>query len=407
MKPRGILRKLFFAAALTGAMASQTAQAQTQRNDRADRYAAIVLDAETGKVLYERDANQRLHPASTTKMMTAYMVFKAIEEGKLTVDQELTVSSNAAGQPSTNLGMMPTTTTKRTVTGKDGKKRTVTNTVTRQTVHKITVDKALRGMLTHSANDAAVVFAEALGGTEAKFADMMNAEAKRLGMTHTNFENPNGLPDPRQMTTVEDMAKLSRALLQDFPQHYHYFSLRTVTFNGATWRNTNRMLTTYPGMDGIKTGWIRTSGFNLAASAVKGDDRVIGVVFGAASTEERNEDMRQLLDFGFLKLQDPKATYRYGPSTAPAGERYVTVPQLAPPVVVEAPVIPPPAEPVIITNSTLIPDSTEKPAAATPPEVTAQPGEGKGGGDAPLPAAGEKTAFLPSRRWNATTPPSV
>lgn len=410
MKPRGRLHKFILAAAFAGAVATP-AMSQTQRNDRADRYAAIVVEAETGKVLYERDAAQKLHPASTTKMMTAYLVFKAIEEGRLTVDQELTVSRNAASQPSTNLGMMPTTTTKRTVTGKDGKKRTVTNTVTRQTVHKITVDNALRGMLTHSANDAAVVFAEALGGSEAKFADMMNAEAKRLGMTGTNFENPNGLPDSRQVTTVEDMAKLSRALLQDFPQHYDYFSLRSISFNGATWRNTNRMLTTYPGMDGLKTGWIRISGFNLAASAVKGDDRVIGVVFGAASTEERNEDMRQLLDFGFLKLQDPKATYRYGPSTAPAtGERFVSVPQLAPPVVVQAPVIPP-QEPTITAGSTLPlsppADSAETPSTHTPPDVVAQPETGDNERDTPPPAPAEKTAYLPTRRWSVTPPPSA
>ena len=417
MKPRGKLHKFILAAAFTGAVATP-AMSQTQRNDRADRYAAIVVEAETGKVLYERDAAQKLHPASTTKMMTAYLVFKAIEEGKLTLDQELTVSRNAAGQPSTNLGMMPTITTKSTGKGKDGKRHTVTSSFRKQTVHKITVEDALRGMLTHSANDAAVVFAEALAGSEDRFAVMMNAEAKRLGMTGTHFVNPNGLPDARQVATVEDMTKLGLALLQDFPQHYQYFGLNSVTYNGGTWRNTNRMLNTYPGMDGMKTGWINSSGFNLVASAVKGDDRLIGVVFGAASTEERNEDMRQLLDYGFLKLQDPSAKYRFGPSTAPAtGERFLRVPKLAPPVAALPPVVIPQApvipaqEPAITAGSTLPltppPDSGETPAATTPPDVVAQP-EGSGDErDTPPPVSTEKTAFLPTRRWNVTPPPSA
>jgi D-alanyl-D-alanine carboxypeptidase len=409
LKRRAIVHKFLLAAALSGATAAPVA-AQTTRNDRADRYAAIVIEAETGKVLYERDANQRLHPASTTKMMTAYLTFKALEAGTLTLDQKLDVSRDAAGQPSTNLGMMRDVTTRRVITGKDGKKHTVSNTVKKQVVSTITVENALKGLLTHSANDAAVVLAEAIGGTENKFADMMNAEAKRLGMTHTNFENANGLPDARQLTTVEDMAKLSRALLQDYPQHYHFFGLHSFSFNGASWRNTNKMLTTYPGMDGIKTGWINSSGFNLVASAVKDGERVIGVVYGAQSPGERNEDMRQLLDYGFLKLHSPKATYSYGPSTAPAGERYLDVPRLVQAVPLPAN---PPANPVLATplitpaeppataqilpktDTTALPDSQP----VTPPEViSTAPAELPQPSDQPQPPAGEKSAFLPQRR---------
>ena len=303
----------------------RTPHTTTQIADqKPNRYAAIVVDADNGLVLYERDADQRLHPASTTKVMTAYLVFEALESGKLKMDQKLPVSENAASQPRTNLGLMSSVTT---YTGTKGHR--VAHTVSTQTVRTITVENALKGMLCHSANDAAVIFAEALGGTVDNFAKMRNAKAKSLGMAGTHYANPNGLPDDRQKTTVEDLALLSRAVIRDFPQYYPLFDTQTFTFNGATYRNTNNLLGKYPGMDGIKTGWIATSGYNLAASAVREGRRVIGVVFGARSPAERKEDMTHLLDFGFEKLRNPDAKFAFGRSTGDNGERYVSLPPKA------------------------------------------------------------------------------
>jgi len=272
--------------------------------------------------LYERDADQRLHPASTTKVMTAYLTFEALKSGKLKLDQKINVSENAASQPRTNLGMMQSVAIKGAA--RKGH-RTPVKYQTRQVISSITVENALRGMLCHSANDAAVVLAEAIGGSEAGFAKMMNAKAKSLGLTGTHYNNPNGLPDEGQKTTVADLALLSRAVIRDFPEFYHYFSIQSFTFNGATYRNTNNMLGKYEGIDGIKTGWIATSGYNLAASAHRGDERVIGVVFGARSPLERKNDMTQLLDFGFRKIDNPDAKFAFGPGTG-AGTRYVELP---------------------------------------------------------------------------------
>jgi D-alanyl-D-alanine carboxypeptidase len=320
---RALTLALAFNAAAAGPVIAQRQRAETQP----DRYAAIVIEEKSGKVLYERDANQVLHPASTTKLMTSYLVFKALKEGRLTLDQELSVSHFAASQPSTNLLMMQDVPVKSSKIGKNGKKITVTHYEKRQSIRKITVENALKGMLCRSANDAAVVFAEALGGSQAEFAKQMNEEAKRLGMTHTTYVNPNGLPNPRQNTTVEDMTKLATALIEDFPEYYSFFSIRSFTYNGHTFSNTNRMLGVYPGLDGMKTGWIASSGFNLVASAVNNDQRVIGVVFGANLAEARNEDMRRLLDFAFNKLKNPKIRFTYGPESARnTPERYVQLP---------------------------------------------------------------------------------
>jgi D-alanyl-D-alanine carboxypeptidase len=341
-----------FNAAAAGPILAQT----TVHAEKSSRYASIAVEETTGKILYERNADRALYPASTTKLMTAYLVFDALKEGTLTLDQELTVSAKAAGQPATNLAMMRDVPIRRTVTGKDGKKRTITvRTERQQVVKKITVEHALRGMLVHSANDAAVVFAEKIGGSTQGFATLMNAEAKRLGMTGTTYVNPNGLPDTRQKTTVQDMAKLATALIEDFPEYYRFFNVRSFTFNGRTYTNTNRMLRTYPGMDGMKTGWISASGFNLVASAVKDDKRVVAIVFGAAQADERNEDMRRLLDYAFLKLTSPKVKFTYGPAPTVANRQLGLPPrrEIPPPQpeTVAAPEIPAPPPPVADTLS--------------------------------------------------------
>lgn len=289
---------------------------------KAANYAAMVINAEDGRVLYARNSAARLHPASTTKIMTAYLVFDALKSGRLRLDQRIPVSRHAAEQPRTNLGMM------RVSRVKDpkipGHKQTY-HTEEEQSVTSITVENALRGMLCHSANDAAMVFAEAIGGTEDNFVRMMNAKAKELGLTRTHYVNPNGLPADSQVTSPEDLARLARAVIRDFPQDYKYFDIESFAFNGQSFRNTNNLLGHYPGIDGIKTGWIATSGYNLAASAKHGSERVIGVIFGARSPLERRDDMTALLDFGFAKIKDPAAKFTRGPNDSDSVE-YIEIP---------------------------------------------------------------------------------
>ena len=280
-----------FQAAVIPAAMAQSKPAEPAEPARSNRYASIVIDASSGQTLYERGADKELRPASTTKVMTAYLVLEALRAGTLTLDQELTVSRRAASQERTNLAMMRTTTTK----DKNGKRRTET----RQVITKITVENALKGMLVHSANDAAVVLAESIGGSVEGFADKMNATAQRLGMSDSHFMNPNGLPHTRQFTTVSDMAKLSAAVIKDFPEYYHFFGNRTFSYNGVNYRNYNNLLGSYDGVDGLKTGYIHTSGFNLTASAERDGRRIVAVVFGADNPTQRKADMTVLLDYGF------------------------------------------------------------------------------------------------------------
>ncbi len=240
------------------------------------KYAAMVIDAATGRVLHSVNADTRNYPASLAKMMTLYLVFKGLEEGRLSLGQHLPVSARAARQPASRLGLRKGQT--------------------------ITVKQAILAMVTKSANDAAAVVAEALNGSQRDFALVMTATARRLGMSRTTFRNPSGLPHRGQMSTARDMAVLARRLLTDFPRHYHYFSTPAFTYAGITHRNHNKLLTSYKGADGIKTGYIRASGFNLVASAKRGGRRLIGVIFGGRSPSARNRLMAKLLDKGFRIL---------------------------------------------------------------------------------------------------------
>ncbi len=242
----------------------------------ARRYASIVVDAETGQVLYSRNANTLAYPASLTKMMTLYMAFEALESGKLKRDQQLPVSKRAEGMPPSKLGL--------------------------QRGQTIKVRDVIMSLVTKSANDAAVVLAEALGGTEIQFARMMTERARELGMSRTTFRNASGLPNRGQKSTARDMARLASALLEDFPQYYDLFSTRSFTYKGRSYRNHNRLLENYPGTDGIKTGYIRASGFNLVASVVRNGRRIIGVVFGGKTSRSRDAHMRKLLDRGFATI---------------------------------------------------------------------------------------------------------
>ncbi len=248
----------------------------TQATPAFARYAAIVLDADTGQVLHAANPDTRNYPASLTKMMTLYLVFEALKSGKLRLDQPLPVSARAAGMAPSKLGV----------------KRGET----------ITVEAAILALVTKSANDAAVVIAEALGRTEAKFALKMTKKARTLGMRRTTFRNASGLPNRRQLSTARDMANLARRLVRDFPRHYRYFSRDSYSFRGKKYKNHNTLLRTYPGADGIKTGYIRASGFNLAASVTRNNKRLIGVVFGGRTARSRDRHMAKLLDQGFKKV---------------------------------------------------------------------------------------------------------
>ena len=255
----------------------------------AARYASIVVEADTGTILYSRNADQRLYPASLVKMMTLYLIFESLEDGRLTLDTELTVSKRAAGQTPSKLGL------------KQGS--------------AIVVEDAILAVVTKSANDAATVLAEALGETEVQFALRMTERAKRLGMVRTRFTNATGLPNRRQRTTARDMATLALALLDDFPQHYHYFATPAFEYKDRTYENHNQMLETYAGTDGIKTGYIRASGFNLVASVQRGERRFVGVVFGGRTAKSRDSHLRDLLDRAFAI--PPKALNVHIPGIKP------------------------------------------------------------------------------------------
>lgn len=239
------------------------------------RYAAIVVDVESGEVLHAANADETRYPASLTKMMTLYLLFEALEGRSVSLDRPLPVSSYAASKPASKLYV------------KAGS--------------SIPVEIAIQALVIKSANDVAVVVAEALGGSEEHFARMMTAKARELGMTRTTFRNPNGLPDAGQTTTARDMAILSLRLMQDFPQYYHYFSRTRFNWKGKTITGHNRLLDNYPGADGLKTGFIRASGFNVATSAVRDGRRLLSVVMGGFTAASRDTHMADLLDRGFVR----------------------------------------------------------------------------------------------------------
>ncbi len=241
-------------------------------------YADIVIEAESGKVLHATNPNSIRHPASLTKMMTLYLTFKALNDGRLKLDQQLPVSNKAAAQSPTKLGLKAGQT--------------------------ISVSNAIMSMVTLSANDSAVVLAEALGGSEENFGRSMTEQAEKLGMKQTHFNNSSGLPDPSQTTTAYDMALLGCALFRQFPQYYSVFSLKNFDYDGTIYHNHNHLMERYPGMDGIKTGYIQSSGFNLVASAKQGGVRLIAVVFGGSSPVSRDQRVAQLLNEAFMSLNN-------------------------------------------------------------------------------------------------------
>jgi len=237
------------------------------------KYASLIMDADTGRVLQATNADTRTYPASLTKMMTLYLVFDALNQKRWTLDTPLEVSARAARQPASKLALATGST--------------------------ISVDEAILALVTKSANDVATTVAEGMSGSEREFALKMTATARRLGMKNTTFRNASGLPHSGQMTTARDMALLARALLRDFPKYYRFFATETFTYDGLTHRNHNELLGAYDGVDGIKTGYIRASGYNLVASAKRNGHRLIGVVLGGQTSSSRNRAMAKLLDRGF------------------------------------------------------------------------------------------------------------
>jgi len=236
-------------------------------------YADIVIDVDTGEILHETASSELRHPASLTKMMTLYLTFQALEQGRITLNDRFYVSRLATQQEPSKLFLS------------EGS--------------YITVENAILGLVTKSANDVAVAVGEGLGGSVENFAKIMNKQAKMLGMHDTIFYNPSGLPDPRQVTTARDMAIMSVAVIKHYEQYYRYFSTAGFTYAGNHYHNHNRLMQRYEGMDGIKTGYIRASGFNLSASARRDGRHVLAVVFGGKTALSRDDQVAALLDKGF------------------------------------------------------------------------------------------------------------
>nr|WP_294502371.1 D-alanyl-D-alanine carboxypeptidase family protein [uncultured Rhodopila sp.] len=245
------------------------------------RYSSIVVDAASGEVLEEVNADEPRHPASLTKMMTLYLAFEALRDRRISMDEAVPVSVHAAEMQPSKLGLMPSS--------------------------RITVEQSILGLVTKSANDAASALGELLGGSEDRFAQMMTLRARALGMSHTTFQNASGLPDPEQWTTARDLAILSRHLINDFPVYYQYFSTPSFVWHRQVIYNHDRMLQSYPGADGLKTGYTEASGHNLVTSALRGGVRLVGVVLGASSNGERDIHMAALLDHGFEQMDVPIA----------------------------------------------------------------------------------------------------
>src|SRR5215471_3836979 len=235
--------------------------------------ALLLVDVESGKVINEQNATAPWYPASVTKLMTTYVTFKALRDRRITRDSLFTVSPGVIAQQPSKMGFKVGT--------------------------RVTVDNALKMLLVHSANDMAVVLAEGVSGSIAKFSAEMNANAQRLGMTQTHYVNPNGLPADEQVTSARDLAILARALIHEFPEYDSYWHIGAIRFGKRIYRNTNKLIDAYPGADGMKTGFICASGFNLVASATRGDKRLIAVVLGAPSSAVRAAKAAQLLESGF------------------------------------------------------------------------------------------------------------
>jgi D-alanyl-D-alanine carboxypeptidase len=250
-----------------------------------DKDAALIVDGTDDKVLYSRNADLVRHPASLTKMMTLYLLFEKLRSGQMTMSTEMPVSEHAAEQHPTKLHLRPGS--------------------------SIPVDVAIKAIVVRSANDVAVTIAEAIGGTESHFAELMTAKARQLGMMHTFYHNASGLPDQLQVTTASDLAILAHHLAYDFPQYFPYFATPYFTYRGETYVTHDNLIGNYDGADGIKTGYTEASGFNLVSSVVRDGHHVIGIVMGGRSAHMRDREMVRLLDDTFSRISaDPQLVAR-------------------------------------------------------------------------------------------------
>mgnify|MGYP003631608958 FL=1 len=246
----------------------------------AEKYASIVIDMDTHEVLHARNADEPRYPASLTKVMTLYMLFDALEAGEVTLDEPLMVSRYAANQAPSSLRLRPNT--------------------------SITVRDAIGALVTKSANDVAVVVAERLGRTETRFAQLMTVKAQSLGLENTRFVNASGLPDNRQLSTARDLAILAEAMIVNHGASYHYFSNPRFSWAGKTYKNHNELLNTVDGVDGIKTGYTRASGFNLMTSAKRDNHRIIAIMLGGSTSKSRNAHVAALVEAAFDSYQIPE-----------------------------------------------------------------------------------------------------
>lgn len=278
-------------------------------------YASIVVDANTGKMLFGENENALRHPASITKVMTLYMLFEQMERGKIRPDSRIRVSANAARQPPTKIGLRAGST--------------------------ISVDNAIKSLVTKSANDIAVAIAEHLGGSEEEFARQMTAKARSIGMSRTTFTNASGLPNPKQVSTARDLTILGRSIQERFPKQYAYFALPGFQFSGSTIRNHNKLLGRIEGVDGIKTGYTRASGFNLLTSAKRDNRRIVAVVLGGRSGGHRDNIMAKLveehIDRGARSRSAPMIAETNAPNNASL-ERTIETAEARTPVAAPVPV---------------------------------------------------------------------
>jgi D-alanyl-D-alanine carboxypeptidase len=345
-------------------------------------YAAIVVDANSGKVLEAVNPDSPRHPASLTKIMTLYVLFEQLNAGKLNLDSRLTVSAHAAAQEPSKLGLEPGQT--------------------------IEVEDAIKAIVTKSANDIAVVVAETIGGSEEEFARIMTRRARALGMIHTTYVNASGLPNEAQITTARDLALLARAVQDDFPKYYRYFSTLTFQYHGMSIRNHNHLLGRVDGVDGIKTGYTRASGFNLVSSVHRGDHRIVAVVLGGTSIGARDARMRTLIEEHILEASSRRtgaeastieAWPRPKPRTDPnpvAGDHAPSLHANAPAAPVAQPGSAAPIQPIPVKTISVKPGTVRTaslgPLVNPAPEATAAP---------PAPAA------VTSEASRAPAPPSV
>ena len=277
------------------------------------RDAALVVDGKSGQVLFERNAAAERHPASLTKMMTLYLLFNALERQQITLQTPITISRHAAAQLKVNLNLSPGM--------------------------KMSVETAIKAVIVRSANDVAVALAEAVGGTEGHFAQLMTAKARELGMHNTFYHNASGLPDVLQVTTASDLAILARHLAYDFPQYYSYFATPSFSYRGRTYFTHDNILWRFHGTDGIKTGYTNASGFNLVSSVVRDGAHVVAVVMGGNTARQRDDEMVRLLAATFIRVRSNPGLVEPGIvpwKSAPVTDQLPPAPQ---PIAVGAPVI--------------------------------------------------------------------